>query len=188
MPDTRCSLFGAALAAAGLAACDDGVTVERSPLASNYTGAFYVQTSAQNGTNSVLVRNSPVPPEAVVDALRARYQGNQYRFAPGPNPPDWNGYTIVLSFGGPAIGSQNLCENMNAPQVQPPPNETEVVGDYCYGNRLITEAIGRSPRITGPQDPHFRELIGDVVAELFTNEQERYPGHGGGRPGGPPGR
>jgi hypothetical protein len=187
MTQTQSARRMAAVAAAALAGCSDGVTVVRSPLASNYTGAFYVQTSAQNGTNLVLVRNSPVPPEAVVEALQARYQGNQYRFALGPNPPDWNGYTVLLSFGGPAIGSQSLCENMNAPQVQPSPDRTEVVGDYCYGNRLVTEAIGRAPRITGPQDPHFRDLMGAVVAELFTNEQQRYPGRGG-APGGIPGR
>lgn len=174
------ALLFAETAFATLAGCSD-VTVVRSRVTPGYTGAFYVQTSAQNGTNSVLVRNSPVPPEAVIEALRARYQGNQYRFAPGPNPPDWNGYTVVLSFGGPVIGGQDLCQNMNAPQVQPPPDRTHVVGNYCYGDRLVTAATGRAPRITDPQDPNLRALIGGVVAELFTNEQQRFPR--GGRTG-----
>lgn len=182
-------LLCAATAVIMLAGCGSGVTVVRSPLAANYTGAFYVQTSAQNGTNAVLVRNSPVPPEAVVAALQARYQGNQYRFAPAPNPPDWNGYTVVLSFGGPVIGNQNLCQNLNAAQVQPSPAQTQVVGNYCYGDRLVTAATGRAPRITGPDDPRFQDLVGSVVAELFTNEQQRFPRGGiGGRPSGIPGR
>ena len=168
-----------AVATTALVGCSsDGVAVNRSTEASNYTGAFYVQSQAQNGTNSVIVRNSPVPPPDVVAALRDRYHGNQYRFAPGPTPPDWNGYTVVLSFGGPTLGNQNLCENMNAPQLQPPTDQTEVVGAYCYGNRLITEATGRAPQISGPQDPRFRQLMGDVVAQLFTNEQQPYPGQG----------
>ncbi len=163
-----------------LAACSsDGVTVTRSEVSPGYTGAFYVQTQAQNGVNSVLVRNSPVPPQDVVDALQARYQSGQYKFAPGPNPPGWNGYTVVLSFGGPTLGSQSLCQNMNAPQAGVPADRTEVVGDYCYGDREVTEASGRAPHIAGPQDPRFQELIGDVVAELLRNEEHIYE-HGGG--------
>lgn len=164
--------------AASLAGCvTDGVVVNRSPVTPGYTGDLYVQSSAQNGVNSVVVRNSPVPPEAVLDALRQRYQSNQYRFALSPNPPGWNGYTVVLSFGGPVIGNETLCQNLNAPRVAVSEG-TAVVGDYCYGNRTVTEATGQSREITGPQDPILRALVGDVVAELFTNEQQ--PPHGGG--------
>lgn len=173
----------AAVAAATLVGCSsDGVTVNRSAVAPGYSGALYVQTSAANGTNSVLVRNSPVPAEAVVDALRGRYQSNQYRFALGPNPPDWNGYTLVLSFGGPTLGSQSLCQNMAAPQLQPPSDRTEVVGDYCYGNRLVSEATGQAPAISGPQDPRLHQLVGDVVAELFTNNPQPFQDQGSSTP------
>ncbi len=171
----------AATTASLLAACtSDGVTVTRSEITPGYTGAFYVQTQAQSGVNSVIVRNSPVPPQAVVDALQNRYQSGQYKFALGPNPPDWNGYTVVISFGGPTLGSQSLCQNMNAPRAGVPADRTEVVGDYCYGDRQVTEASGRAPHIAGPQDPRFQELLGGVVAELFRNEQHIYERGGGG--------
>lgn len=160
-----------------LAACSgDGVTTVRS--ADVGSAAFYVQSAAANGTNAVVVRNSPYPPEAVLDALRDRYKGNQYRFALGA-PPDWNGYTVVIGFGQPPVGAQNQCENPNLPQALSPPGIIELVADYCSGNRLITETRGRAPA-TGPDDSQFRELIGQTVGELFTNEPERYPGHGGG--------
>jgi hypothetical protein len=174
----QAAAFAAGVMAAGLAGCvSDGVMVNRTPISAGFTGDLYVQTSAQNGTNAVVVRNSPVPPEAVVEALRQRYQSGQYRFALGPNPPGWNGYTVVLSFGGPVIGNETLCQNPNAPQA-PVSAGTAVVGDYCYSNRTVTEATGQSRAITGPQDPLLSALVGDVAAELFTNEQQ--PPHGGG--------
>lgn len=169
----------AALAAAAtvLASCD-AVTVTRSET-SDYTGSFYVQTTAQNGVNSVIVRNSPVPPQAVVDALQARYQSGQYKFGPGPNPPGWNGYTVVLSFGGPTIGGQTLCQNLNAPQLGAPADRTEVLGEYCYGDRMVTQVLGRAPRLSGPQDPRLQQLAGDMVAELFRNDYNIYHKSGG---------
>lgn len=47
----------------------------------------------------------------------------------------------------------------------------ELVANYCYGNRLVTEALSRAPELTGPDDPNFRELIGQTIAELFINQQ-----------------
>lgn len=160
-----------ALLAAGLAltACG-GVTTVRLKGGSDYSAGAYVQTSAQNGTNAVVVRNSPFPPDAVVAALRARYQSNQYRFALG-TPTDWNGYTVVLGFGLPPVGGQNLCNNPDLPQAPAPAGVTALLANYCYGNRLVTEALGRVEGVTGPDDPRLRDLIGQVIAELFANDE-----------------
>jgi len=49
------------------------------------------------------------------------------------------------------------------------------VADYCYGNRLVTEVLSRAPAVSGPDDPRFRELIGQSIAELFTNETYQLP-------------
>lgn len=169
----------AATAVAALAGCED-VTITRSEINPGYTGSFYVQTQAQNGVNSVIVRNSPFPQQTVIDAAQSRYQSGQYKFGPGPNPPGWNGYTVVLSFGGPVMGGQTLCQNLNTPQAGVPSGRTEVVGQYCYGDRLVTEASGRSGAITNPQDPRLQELVGGVVAELFKNDDHIYHKSGGG--------
>lgn len=152
-----------------LAACG-GVTTVRMIGGANYSAGRYVQTAAQNGTNAVVVRNSPFPAEAVVAALRDRYRGNQYRFALG-TPLDWNGYTVVLAFGAPPVGSQSFCADPNLPQAASPRGVVELVANYCYGNRLVTEALSRAPELTGPNDPNFRELIGQTIAELFINQR-----------------
>ena len=169
----------AGLAAAALTACDDGTTVQRSEVAGGYTGFLYAQSQAANGTNAVVVRNAPFAPDAVVTALQDRYQSDQYRFGVGPTPADWNGYTVVLAFGGAPIGTQNLCQDPNLPLTAATGGRTTVVGDYCLGNILVSEAVGSTPTVSDPKDPHFKSLVGDVVAQLFAY-QARYDKHGSG--------
>lgn len=156
-------IAGASVLALG--ACD-GVAVSRSENMT-YTGAQYVQTQAQAGTNAVVVRNGPFADDAVLAALHDRYQSDQYRFGLG-QPAGWNGYTLVLGFGGVPVGNQNLCENPNLPLSAPSVGRTALVGDYCYGTRLVSEATGWTGAVSGPRDPRFQNLVGDVVAELFS--------------------
>lgn len=170
----------AAIATVALTACD-GVFVNRSEGASVYTGYLYAQSQAAGGTNAVMVRNSPFPPEAVVTALQDRYQGDQYRFGLGASPADWNGYTVVLAFGGAPVGNQNLCQNPNLPLPVAASGRTAVIGEYCVGNLLVSEASGWTSAVNDPQDQRFKNLIGDVVAELFSY-QARYDKHGSGLP------
>lgn len=159
--------------AVALSTCTGGaVTTVRSRDSTTYSAGLYVQSLAQQGTSAVIVRNSPFPAEAVVDALRARYEGGQYRFALG-TPADWNGYTVIIGFGRPPVGNQNLCENPNQPQSSSSAG-TELVADYCFGSRLVTEVVSYGPAMSGPDDPRFRELIGQSIAELFTNETPQY--------------
>ena len=169
-----------AIAATALAACD-GAIVNRSEGASTFTGYLYAQSQAAGGTNAVMVRNSPFSPEAVVNALQDRYRGGQYRFALGPSPADWNGYTVVLAFGGAPVGNQNLCQNPNLPLPVAASGRTAVIGEYCVGNILVSEATGWTSAVSDPQDPRFKNLVGDVVAELFSY-QARYDKHGSGLP------
>ncbi|HEX9463925.1 MAG TPA: hypothetical protein VGB82_15100 [Alphaproteobacteria bacterium] len=172
-------IAGAVATTVLVAGCSDAVMVNRSEIAAGYTGDFYVQTQAQNGVNAVVLRNSPFPPDSVISAIQSRYQSNQYRFGPGPAPQNWNGYTVVIGFGGPTIGNQNLCQNPNLPLRLQSAGETSVIGDYCYGNILISEAQGWTGAVSGPQDPRFSKLMGAVVAELLADKR-RYGKHGGG--------
>jgi hypothetical protein len=156
--------------ALALSACAvGGITTVRSEGGTTYSAGLYVQSVAQSGTNTVVVRNSPFPPDAVLTALRDYYRGDRYRFALD-RPPDWNGYTVLIAFGGPAIGNQSLCENPNQPQLSPAGGEVDLVAEYCYGNRLVTEVLSRALALGGPDDPGFRELIGQSIDELFTND------------------
>lgn len=169
-------IAGASVLALG-ACASDGVVVNRSE-DMTYSGATYVQTQAQGGTNAVVVRNGPFADDAVLAALHGRYQSDQYRFGLGPTPAGWNGYTVVLGFGGAPVGNQNLCQNPNLPLSAASGGQTMLVGDYCYGTRLVSEATGWTGAVSSPDDPRFRNLVGDVVAELFSYRALHTNGHG----------
>jgi len=182
MRDSRSLRFFIYLAGALLLADCGGVWVNRSEGVNTYTADFYVQTLAQNGTNAVMVRNNPFGQQgddAALTALRTRYAGGQYRFALGPTASDWNGYTVVLAFG-PAVGVRNPCRQDQALAASQP-GTTVLRGDYCYGDRIVSEAIGYAGGLSGPSDPQYAQLVSAVVAELFQNRQ-RDPNGGGPSP------
>ena len=159
----RALLAGLALA---LTACDGAVTVVRSR-AVTYSAGPDIRALAASGTNAVVVRNSPVAPQAVLDALRARYASGQYRFMLAPAQAGWNGYTVIVGFGQPPLGPHNQCEDPDIPLPAAPSGRTVVTADYCLQDRLVAEAVGRSPALADPNDPRLNELVGGVVAELF---------------------
>lgn len=178
--NSRMAIASALLA---IASCSNsGISVMRSEGGATYSAAVDVQTIAANGTNAVVVRNSPVPPQAVIDALRGRYPSGQYRFALAPVDHDWNGYTIVLGFGGSPVGTHTQCDDPHLALSPAAAGETVITGDYCTGNRTVSEAIGRSAAMATPNDPRLGDLLGAVVAELFANEPHRPSGGGTGAP------
>ena len=184
MRDSKSLYVVMSLAALLLAGCGNSVWVNRSEGVNTYTADFYVQTLAQNGTNAVMVRNNPFGPpgdDAALTALRNRYASGQYRFVLGPTATDWNGYTVVLAFG-PAVGVRNPCRP-DQPLAPSQAGTTVLRGDYCYGDRIVSEAIGYTGGLSGPNDPQYAQLVAAVVAELFTNRQKDPNGGGPSPPG-----
>ncbi len=173
----RASSVVLGMVALGLAGCADSVMINKSEGVADYTADFYVQTAAANGTNGVVVRNGPFGPgsdEAVLAALRARFASGQYRFALGSAAPDWNGYTIVIAFGAATVGNQTQCANPNLPLI-PASGRTAVVADYCYGKRTVAEVTAFTGPVSGPNDPSFVRMIGDVAENLFVNRPIHTP-------------
>lgn len=161
----RISIAGAVVLT--LVACHGGVSVMRSRDGSNFSEAVWIQTVPANGTNAVVVRNSPFPAQTVVSAVQGRYASGQYRFAPAPVGGDWNGFTVIIGFGGLPVGSRTQCDGPEIGLSPTPAGETMIVGDYCYGDRTISEAVGRSPAIGDSSDPRLADLVGGVVGELL---------------------
>jgi len=167
-----------------LAACDSGVWINRSEGVNTYTADYYVQTLAANGTNSIVFRNNPFGregAEAGLAALRDRYASGQYRFALGPTASDWNGYTVVFVFGR-TVGNRNPCQ-VDQPPAVVQSDASVLKADYCYGDRIVSEAIAYSGTIGGANDPRYGQMVAEVVAELFQNRQ-RDPNGGGPSPPG----
>lgn len=167
------------LALACLSGCGDAVVVNRSESVSTYNADTYIQSLAQNGTNGVVVLNDPFGPagdQAIVTALQSRYASGQYRFALGTNAPDWNGYTIVFGFGEP-VGNQTQCTAPALRRTAGFSGQMLVIGDYCYGTRVVSEATGYTRTLRGPDDPLLGKLAAEVFAEMVINRQ---PGGSGG--------
>lgn len=163
---------------AGLSGCGDAVIVNRSEGVSTYNAGTYVQSLAQNGTNGVVVVNDPFGPagdQAIVTALQARYSSSQYRFALGTTMPDWNGYTVVLGFGEP-VGNQTQCTVAAQSRTTGLPGQTLVIGDYCYGTRVVSEATGYARNLRGPDDPLLGKLAAAVFAEMVINRPQNGSG------------
>jgi hypothetical protein len=145
--------------------------VNRSEGISTYNAETYIQSLAQNGTNGVVVLNDPfgtAGDEAIVAALRSRYSSGQYRFALGTSAPGWNGYTIVFGFGEP-VGNQTQCTAAEASRTTGFSGQTLLIGDYCYGTRVVSEATGYTRALSGPEDPLLAKLAADVFAEMVIN-------------------
>lgn len=177
-----CRLAALVSLCAVLSACDNGVFVNRSEAPTAYSGGYYAWSTAAMGTNQIVVYNSPYPPEqtviSVLNAAHARYQSNQYRFFAGAPIVDWNGYTVVLAFADGPLGNSNLCVNRDQPLRPMSAGWTSVFAEYCLGPTLVTEASAYTRTVTGPDDPHFAELVGGVIAALF--EYRPPPGQNGG--------
>lgn len=177
----RLRIAGCAVALTCLLGCSDAVIVNRSEGVSTYNAETYIQTLAQNGTNGVVVLNDPFGPagdQAIVTALQSRYTSGQYRFALGTKAPDWNGYTIVFGFGEP-VGNQTQCTAPSLSRTTGLSGQTLIIGDYCYGTRVVSEASGYTRALSGPADPLLGKLAADVFAEMVINQQPR--GSGGGQ-------
>jgi len=173
----RISAASLVVSSLALAACSGGdVVVQRSESPTAFSGDTYVQYSAAYGANAISIYNPPFAPEATVDAVlaaaRERYASGQYRFFAGPPPEDWNGYTIRIAFGR-ILGNSNLCAKPEQPLFPAAAGRTELLAEYCYGGILVTEARGWAPALTGPDDPHLKQVVAGMVAELFAYRPRR---------------
>ncbi len=168
MPLMRAAL-AVLVAAATLAGCN-GIVTYRSEGAGNPSAQTYAPYAAMNGTTLLVVRNNPFPSDRNSEAVRAVVSTHNpmrgYRFSL-TMPPDWNGYTVMLGFGQSPIGNQSLCQNAQLPLRPTPSGRTALIADLCYGPQLVTEAYGHSPAVSGPDDPRFGSLVGQVMTELF---------------------
>jgi hypothetical protein len=163
--------FRAVLLAAGLAiaGCADTSTVHYSYYNSAYTPG-HVDLAAANGQSLAVIRNIPFPEDrdnrGVVAAMQARNLGPNMYFAQVERPDDRYGYKVILDFGGER-GGYDQCAAAPSPAARTRPNsEISVLATFCIGNVLLTDALGSISAATGPDDPRFQRLIGDMMVAL----------------------
>jgi len=149
----------------------------------NYYNSAYepghIALAAANSPSLAVIRNDPFPQdrsgEGVLAAMQGRNLGPRMYFSQTPRPDDKYGYKVILSFGGavpeagyaPGYGASYQCQAGPAPAAAAPAGGTiSVDAAFCVGNLLLTDASGSISGATGPDDPRFQRLIGDIMVAL----------------------
>lgn len=112
--------------------------------------------------------------EAVTDAMQGRHWGQRTHFTTAPGADARNLYKVVLLFDPPIdFTGLRLCRDDDATLAGVPRrgDGIAVFAAFCLGDKSLTGIRGSIPSATGPTDPAFRELIGDVTRALFPPAQ-----------------
>lgn len=178
----------AALSAA-LCGCTDASVIHH-----NYYNSAYapsqVDLASANNPSLAVIRNNPFPEDrdndGVLAAMQGRNLGQRMYFSQTPRPDDKYGYKVILNFGteSPSGSYAPMTYVYSECQLRPTPPSTtsdrgniSVFASFCVGDLLLTDASGSIGAATGPDDPHFRRLIGDIMVALTPP----YIPHGGHR-------
>ena len=155
-----------ACALAGLAACAGAGSVHDF-LASPQYSTGHVAAASQ-GETLVVVRNNPFPADrdsaGVVAAMRGQHFGPNLNLTTATRANAPQDYKIVLAFGG-APGGNPCTDTASAPQPA-----TRVNAAFCVRDFMLTRVSGHADAFTGPNDPAFRGLMGQVMAALLPNK------------------
>lgn len=194
----RAVLLLASLLALG--ACSDISTIHTSYYNSGYSPS-HVQLAAASGPSLAVIRDDPFPTdrnnEGVLAAMQGRNFGPRMYFTQTPRPDDKYGYKVVMNFGpapptyegsapqayggyAPSTygGYNAACRyGPTPPASRPPTGPITVSAAFCVGDILLTDASGSIGEATGPDDPRFRRLIGDVMVALTPPYEPSRGGH-----------
>ena len=146
-----------------------------SVISHNYYNSAYepghVMLAAANPPSLAVIRNNPFPADrenaGVLAAMQGRNFGPRLYFSQTPRPDDRYGYKVILDFGPPGPKSAYQCEGGPTPPVAAAPSgPIDVTATFCVGDLLLTDAAGTVGGASGPDDPRFRSLIGDIMVAL----------------------
>ena len=154
---------------AGLAGCADASIVHYSYYNSAYSPG-QVDLAAASGQSLAVIRNNPFPEDSdnrgVVAAMQARNLGPKMYFAQVERPDDKYGYKVILDFGGERGGYDQCTATPSPAAAKRTDGPISVLGTFCVGNVLLTDALGSIGGATGPDDPRFQRLVGDIMVAL----------------------
>lgn len=161
-------ILGLVATLAALAGCDGVSTISSSYYNSTYSPS-HVDLAAANNPSQAIVRGNPFANDrdnsAVIAAMQGRNFGPKMYFSPTPRAGDKYGYKVILSFGE-KISRNYQCGPDGVAGIPAPAGTVSLVGTFCIGDIVLTDAVGTVSGVTGPDDPRFRRLIGDVMVAL----------------------
>ncbi len=180
LPNALRKRIGLALAVA-VGGCA-GPTVYNNYYASLYEPA-QVRFAAAVGPTLAVIRDNPFPSDAGNQGVLAAMQGQTFAarmvFSQTARPDDRYGYKVVLNFGSSLYGTSGQCQAPPTPPARTPPaGRIAASAAFCIGDQLLSDAHGAVQAATGPDDPNFRRLVGDLLVALTPaynpNRPERF--------------
>lgn len=169
-----------------VAACAAGnVRLTQQEIAPSYSPGEFAYAGAGRDMRVVIVGNpfggdTAAFEKAVTGAMQGQHWGQRTNFTTTPGASAQTRYRVVLLFDPPrALSGGRLCRE--APSALPSESAGEGIvlfAAFCRGKRTRTEIKGRISSATGPDDPGFRELVGQVTNGLFPPDRgiDREPG------------
>jgi hypothetical protein len=133
----------------------------------------HVNLAASDGPVPVQIKGNPlpVPPAQFADGLLAAMQEKNFpprlRFTTAAPEKRSYDYRVVMAFGDPPVGYNDLCKTPDVPIAPAAQGRVDAKAFFCYGDLILTYASGSLSGVTSPQDPRFERFITQVVLELF---------------------
>lgn len=166
--------LGAAALAAMVSGCGDGpATVAgtwRSPAA--WSSMIY---ATSKGPMLIEVHGDPFGQNAadfraqLAEVMTNKIMGRATAFTADPALAPQPRYRVVLAFNAPDnADARHLCEGSVATAAAPSEKVT-VLGAFCDGGTLLASVRGWVVKVDGPGDTRFRQLMAQVVRDLFGN-------------------
>ena len=130
------------------------------------------QYAAALGSTPVAVYNSPYAAADVVAAMQGRNPGPKLTFVAAQESS--SAYRIIVVFGESTQAPSTYCE-ATAVAASPSPNgRLAVTAAFCSGKSIISDAVARTSAIASTQDPHFADLMAQLLSALLP--QTAIPG------------
>lgn len=156
-----------------LSACDEQVMVEKAN--SFHTDVPSVATYARGAGDILLVvdgADSIGSPNAVKESVRNAIQGRPGRINPSYTLDEASAgqttSTVRVVLNGPkAMTGPAICRGEQAGSNRD--DETRAALAFCQGERALSSIKGRAPKVSGPNDPKFLELLQTAARELFPS-------------------
>jgi hypothetical protein len=111
----------------------------------------------------------------VTDAMQGQHWGQPTNFTATPGPSARGIYRVVMLFGPPPSANvARLCGADLASLANQRQGEgIELMAAFCRDDTTRTGITGNISGASGPDDPAFRALVGQVTNGLFPPERDR---------------
>lgn len=170
----------------GIAACSSDVRLTQQEISPSYKSGEFAYAGADRDMKVVVVGNpfggdQETFGRTVTGYMQGNHWGPRTNFTTAPGASARNSYRVVMLFDPPkTLVGMRLCrvEGSALPTVRTG-DEIILFAAFCRGNESMTEIKGRIAGATGPEDPVFGYLIGQVTNALFPPDRRFEDDHGG---------